>query len=93
MSEIRGYEDSEFEIFIFSLQKLLLLEIKNLISADFRHFLVEISEVLPVEISAEKSRLSSTFTGKSNETFGPIYIDCSRKSIHDPSYRFWKLDL
>ena len=33
---------------------------------DFRHFYVEISEVLPVEISAEKSGLISIFTGKKN---------------------------
>ena len=36
------------------------------ISADFKVLLVEISEVLPVEISTIRSGLSSTFTGKNN---------------------------
>ena len=40
--------------------------------ANFGCLEVEISEVLPVEISTEKSGQISSFTGKQNKSFGPL---------------------
>ena len=57
--------------------------------ADFEGNPVELSEVLPVEISTIRSGLSSSFTGKKIMSFGLTVEILMQKALPPHSSRFW----